>query len=83
MSALNELLLSLRAVEDHLRLARGHLVRGRETLTEAHAALARLDPDNPETVVPPGLSRADDQIERTLAIIDQVDDTLRGFASRL
>ena len=83
MSALNDLLLALRAVEDQLRLARGQLTQGRKALAEAHAALARLDPNNPETVVPPGLQRADDQIERTLTVIDHVDDTLRGFATRL
>jgi hypothetical protein len=83
VSALGELIEALRAVEDQLGQARGQLAQGRKSLTEAEAALARLDPDHPETVVPPGLHRADDQIERTLTLVDHVTDTLRAFMTRL
>lgn len=83
MSALSDLLGLLRTVEDNLDQANGQLVRSRRSLSEAEAALAKLDPDHPETVVPPGMQRADDQIERTQTIIEHVTETLREFSARL
>ncbi len=83
MSALGELRETLRTAEDSLERARGRLAHGRRCLTEAEAALMRIDPDHPETVVPPELRRADDQIERTLNVIEQVVDTLRNYSARL
>lgn len=83
MSALQEVLQALHTVEDHLRLARGQIMQGHRALGEARVALARLDPNNPDTVVPPGLDRAIEQLERTLSIIEHVDGSLREFASRL
>lgn len=83
MSALGELLQALHQVEENLDEARGQLVRSRTSLAEACAALRVLDPNHPETVVPPGLPRAQDQIERTLTLIDHVTDAIHGFAARL
>lgn len=83
MSTLDELQAALRAVEEHLEQAQGQLVRGRKSLAEAESALAKLDPEHPETVVPSGLHRADDQIERTLTRIDHVVATLRAYLSSL
>lgn len=83
MSALSDLVGLLRTAEEQLDLARGQLSRSRRSLSEAEAALAKLDPDHPETVVPPGMRRADDQIERTQAVIEHVTDALRDFATRL
>lgn len=83
MSALHELIHALRAVNDQLDEARQQLVRGRRCLREAEAALSRLDPDHPETVVPPGFARAGDQIEHTLSTVERVDEVLRDFESRL
>ncbi|GAB3283267.1 hypothetical protein [Parasphingorhabdus pacifica] len=83
MSALTELLGLLRTAEDGLDQARGQLSRGRKSLSEAEAALADIDPEHPETVVPPGLRRADDELERTQQIVEQVADTLREFSTRL
>jgi hypothetical protein len=83
VSALGELLQALNLVEERLDQARGQLVRSRTSLTEACAALRLLDPNHPETVVPPGMHRAHDQIERTLALVDHVTDAIHGFAARL
>ncbi|MFR9730931.1 hypothetical protein ACL03H_17030 [Saccharopolyspora sp. MS10] len=83
MSALTELLAAVRATEAKLDEARRQLSTGRRALSETQAALARLDPDNPETVVPPELRRADDQLERTLTQLAQVAESLRAFATRL
>lgn len=83
MSALGEVLQTLQTVEDQLGRAQQHLVRGRRSLQEAEAALTRIDPDHPETVIPPGLPRAGDRIERTLTTVEHISDTLRDFASRL
>ncbi len=83
MSALHEVLQALHSVEDRLEDARRHLAHGRRSLHEAEAALARLDPDHPQTVVPPGLTRAGDQIEHTLTSVDHVSDALRNFATQL
>ncbi|QUH00010.1 hypothetical protein HUO13_03560 [Saccharopolyspora erythraea] len=78
-----ELIAALNEVEDRLELAQGQLARGRRSLGEAQDALARLDPEHPETVVPPGLGRADDQIERTQGLVEHTLDALRGFVTRL
>jgi hypothetical protein len=83
VSSVSEVLQALRIVEDHLDQARGQLVRGRTALGEAEAALAHLDPHHPETVVPPGLQRADDQIERVLTLVEHCGDALNTFATRL
>lgn len=83
MSALGELQQVLHAAEDQLREVRGQLGQGHRALGEARAALARLDPHNPDVAVPPGFDRAVEQIERVMAIIDQADDVLRDFAGRL
>lgn len=83
MSALEELLQVLRTVEDQIGQAQRHLSQSRRSLNEATTALTRLDPDQPDTVVPPGLYRADDQIERVLASLDRIADTLRDYAARL
>ena len=83
MSALGELRETLRTAEESLERAHGGLAHGRRCLAEAEAALARVDPDHPDAVVPPALHRADDQIERTLNLIEQVVDTLRDYSARL
>ncbi|GAA2783627.1 hypothetical protein [Saccharopolyspora taberi] len=83
MSALGELVEALRQVEERLDQVRGQLVQSRKSLAEAQSALAGLDPEHPETVVPPGLRRADDQIERTQGLVDHAVDTLRGFVTQL
>lgn len=83
MSALGELQQALRTAEENLERAQGGLARGRRSLTEAEAAMARIDPDHPDAVVPPALHRADDQIERTLNLVEQVIDTLRDYSARL
>ncbi|WP_433871201.1 hypothetical protein [Saccharopolyspora sp. CA-218241] len=83
MSALGDVLEALRLVEERLDEARGQLAGSRELLGQAVTALTRLDPENPESVVPPGYGRADDQIERSQAAIEQIMDTLRDFAARL
>ncbi|GAB2657939.1 hypothetical protein GCM10027271_15730 [Saccharopolyspora gloriosae] len=83
MSSLTELVAALRDTEAKLDEARQQLTTGRRALSETQAALTRLDPDHPETVVPPELSRADDQLERTLTTLSHVVETLRAFAMRL
>lgn len=83
MSALSELLGLLRTVEDDLDRAQGQLSRSRKSLSEAESALAGLDPEHPETVVPAGMRRADDQLERTQALVEHVSDALREFSTRL
>lgn len=83
MSALHELQHALHAVCDQLEQARQQLVHGRRCLEEAEAALSRLDPDHPETVVPPGFARARDEIERTLSRVERIGEVLRDFAGRL
>ncbi|MDR7301460.1 hypothetical protein [Haloactinomyces albus] len=83
MSALEELLQALQHVDDQLARGQQHLVHARRSLREAEAALTRIDPDHPETVVPPGLPRSKDRIEDTLTKVEHVTDALRDFASRL
>lgn len=83
MSALVELLEALRLAEEHLDRARGQILHGQTALDQSVSAFATVDPEHPDTVVPPGLHRAEDQIERTLAQVDHVTDTLRSFRTRL
>ncbi|MCI2423148.1 hypothetical protein MOQ72_37590 [Saccharopolyspora sp. K220] len=83
MSALDELIQALQLVAEHLEEAGVHLTTSRAALAEAEQALVKLDPEHPETVVPPGLRRADDQIERTQGMIEHVLNTVRDFATRL
>lgn len=83
MSALEELRAALRQVEERLDDAGGLLVRGRKALAEAEKALADIDPEHPEVLVPQGLRRADDQIERTLTHIEHITEALRGFEGTL
>ncbi|MEU5849696.1 hypothetical protein [Saccharopolyspora shandongensis] len=83
MSTLDELMQTLRLVEEHLADAGAHLGTSRTALAEAEQALAKLDPEHPETVVPPSLHRADDQIERSQGMIEHVLNTVRDFATRL
>ncbi len=83
MSSLTELMAALRAAEAKLDEANRGLGAGRRSLAEAKAALAKLDPDHPETVVPAGMSHADDQLERTQAAVAHVVDTLRTYAAGL
>jgi hypothetical protein len=83
VSSLGELLQTLHRVEEQLGEAHGQLVRGRTSLTQACDALRQMDPNHPETVVPPGMHRAHDQIERTLALVEHVTDAVTGFAARL
>jgi hypothetical protein len=83
VSTLEELIQTLRLVEEHLEEAGVHLVTSRTALAEAEQALVKLDPEHPETVVPPGLHRADNQIERTQGLIEHVLDTVRDFVTRL
>ncbi|KAA5836870.1 hypothetical protein ABT337_29070 [Saccharopolyspora hirsuta] len=83
MSALEELAQALGVVEQHLTDAGAHLGTTRTSLGEAEKALVKLDPEHPETVVPPSLHRADDQIERAQDMLNQVLNTLRDFITRL
>lgn len=83
MSSVGEILQALHRVEEQLDEARSQLVRGRTSLTQACDALRLMDPNHPETVVPPGMYRAHDQIERTLALVEHVTDAVTGFATRL
>ncbi|MBK0866397.1 MAG: hypothetical protein IJH84_23385 [Saccharopolyspora sp.] len=83
MSSLTELMAALRATEAKLDEANRGLTAGRRSLAEAKVALAKLDPDHPETVVPAGMSHADDQLERTQAAVAHVVDTLRTYAAGL
>jgi hypothetical protein len=83
VSTLGELLEALRQVEERLEEARGQVVHGQTALTEARAALSGLDPNHPETTVPPGLYRAHDQIERTRTLIENTLEAVQGFATRL
>lgn len=81
--SVGELRETLRSAESHLEQALGQLGAGRTALTEATTALSRLNPDNPETVVPPEARRADDQIERTWTLVEHILDTLRDYSSRI
>ncbi len=83
MSALHELLQALHGVEGQVTRARGELATSRSALVEAQAALASLDPRHPETVVPPGLFRADDQITRAIDLLDRGGELLGDFTGRL
>lgn len=83
MSTIEELIQMLRLVEEHLEEAGAHLITSRKALADAEQTLVKLDPEHPETVVPPGLHRSDDQIERTQGMIEQVLDTVRDFVTRL
>ncbi|SDO97836.1 hypothetical protein SAMN04487905_101315 [Actinopolyspora xinjiangensis] len=83
MSALEELQQALRTVSDHLEQAQRQLVTSRTALHQAEGALRGLDPDNPETVVPRGMHRADDQIEHVLSTVEHVDEAVRRFATGL
>lgn len=73
----------LRVVEQHLERALGQLGAGRTALTEATAALTRIDPNNPQTVVPPEAHRADEEFERIRAQIEHALDTLRDYSARI
>lgn len=83
MSALDELLVALQLVDEHLRRTQQHLAAGRTALTEVEGALTRLDPHHPETVVPPTLHSADGQVERAQDMVEQVSDTVRDYITRL
>lgn len=73
----------LRIVEEHLERALGQLGTGRTALSEATAALTRIDPNNPQTVVPPEAHRADEEFERVRAQIEHTLDTLRDYSARI
>jgi len=73
----------LRVVEEHLERSLGQLGAGRTALSEATAALTRIDPNNPQTVVPPEAHRADEEIERVRAQVEQTLDTLRDYSARI
>jgi len=83
VSSLTELMARLRAVEAKVDEGRRGITVGRRSLAESKAMLARLDPDHPETVVPPEMARADDQLERTLAQLAHVSEALRTFSAQL
>jgi hypothetical protein len=83
VSTLEELVQALRVVEQRLEDAGAHLGTTRASLGEAEQALVKLDPEHPETVVPPSLHRADDQIERAQGMIEHVLNTVRDFVTRL
>ncbi|GAA2337975.1 hypothetical protein GCM10009854_12670 [Saccharopolyspora halophila] len=83
MSSIDELVATLSSVEQQLEEAGAHLGTCRLRLEEARRALTRLDPEHPETVVPPGLPRSDDQIERVQHTIELTANTIRDFATRL
>nr|WP_218888462.1 hypothetical protein [Saccharopolyspora hordei] len=80
---MEELAQVLGVVEQHLLDAGAHLGTTRTSLDEAEKALVTLDPEHPETVVPPSLHRADDQVERAQDMVEQVLGTLRDFVTRL
>jgi hypothetical protein len=83
MSALDDTLAALNSVEQQLQEAGAHLGTCRRRLEEARQALTRLDPEHPETVLPPGLPRSNDQIERVQNTIELITNTIRDFATRL
>ena len=83
MSALDETLARLNSAERQLAEAGAHLGTCRLRLEEARQALTRLDPEHPETVLPPGLPRSNDQIERVQHTIELIANTIRDFAGRL
>ncbi|MGI8309853.1 MULTISPECIES: hypothetical protein [Saccharopolyspora] len=83
MSTLDELIQTLRTAEERLEDAGAHLATCRTALAQAQQALAKLDPEHPASAIPPGLPRADDQIEGTQAAIERILDTVRDFATRL
>ncbi|MFC7341295.1 hypothetical protein [Saccharopolyspora griseoalba] len=83
MSALDETRAALSSVEQQLEEAGASLGTCRLRLEEARRALTRLDPEHPETVVPPGLPRSDDQVERVQNTIELITNTVRDFATRL
>ncbi|MGW1679836.1 hypothetical protein [Saccharopolyspora sp. NPDC002376] len=83
MSVLEELVQALGVVEQHLADAGAHLGTSRTALGEAEQAMIKLDPEHPETVVPPSLHRADDQIERAQGMVEHLTNTLRDFVTQL
>ncbi|WP_019855591.1 hypothetical protein [Actinopolyspora mortivallis] len=83
MSAIQELQQALLTVSDQLEQTQRHLAVSRTALHQAESALRGVDPDNPETVVPAGLHRADDQIEHTQSTVERVAETVRQFAAGL
>ncbi|MBE9373989.1 hypothetical protein IQ251_05965 [Saccharopolyspora sp. HNM0983] len=83
MSALDELFEALRVADEHLRRAQQHLGTGRTALTEVEQALRRIDPEHPESVVPPTLHRADDQVEHAQGLVERTSDTVRDYLTRL
>lgn len=83
MSSLEELGHLLHSVEQRLQEAGAQLGTCRLRLEEARQALSRLDPEHPETVIPPGLPRSADQIEWVQNTIELVSNTIRDFAGRL
>ncbi|RRO15390.1 hypothetical protein EIL87_15090 [Saccharopolyspora rhizosphaerae] len=83
MSSLDELFQALQGIESRLEEAGAHLGTCQGKLDEARQALVRLDPEHPETVLPPGLPRTHDQVERAQRLVDLVRSTLRDFGTRL
>lgn len=73
----------LRIVEEHLQRSLGQIGAGRTALSEATAALARIDPNNPQTVVPPEAHRADEQLDRVREQVEHTLDTLRDYSARI
>ena len=73
----------LRIVEEHLERSLGQIGVGRTALNEATAALTRIDPNNPETVVPPEAHRADEQLDRARTQVEHTLDTLRDYSARI
>ncbi|MER7081190.1 hypothetical protein SAMN02982929_04044 [Saccharopolyspora kobensis] len=83
MSALEELAQQLGVAEQHLTDVGALLGTTRKSLGDAERSLIKLDPEHPETVVPPSLHRADDQVARAQEMIENILETLRDFATRL
>jgi hypothetical protein len=83
VSSLDELQQVLQGIERQLEEAGAHLGTCQGKLDEARQALVRLDPEHPETILPPGLPRTHDQVERAQRLIDLVLNTIRDFATRL
>lgn len=83
VSTLGELIQNLLTVEERLERAQAELATSRTALDQTETALARIDPEHPETVVPPGLHRANDQLERTQAAVDRVSELIREFRTSL
>ncbi|SFS56011.1 hypothetical protein [Saccharopolyspora flava] len=83
MSSVDELRQVLQEIERSLEEAGAHLGTCQGKLDEARQALVQLDPEHPETVLPTGLPRTHDQVERAQRMIDLVLSTIRDFTTRL